>query len=215
MSPITRQHRRFAAVLTLVAFSVALGCFGYAAALALPASKSSQTKRALPVPKAQVAARELASVSGVRGKQEPRPVRIIIPAIGVSAPVIPLNLNRDGSLQVPKSFSKTGWFVGGPEPGENGPAVIVGHVDSKRGPAVFYRIRALRRGDQIKVVLKNKSVVRFVVQSGRRVPKNRFPTKLVYGRTKNPTLRLITCDGRFNQATGHYVDNYVVFAART
>lgn len=203
------------AVLTLVAFAVALGCFGYAAALALPANKSFQTKRALPVPSARVAARELASVSKVRGKQEPRPVRIIIPAIGVNAPIIPLNLNHNGTLQVPKSFRQTGWFVGGPEPGENGPAVIVGHVDSTRGPAIFYRIRGLHRGDRIKVVLKNKSVVQFVVQSGRKVPKKHFPTKLVYGRTKNPSLRLITCDGWFNHATGHYVDNYVVFAART
>jgi sortase (surface protein transpeptidase) len=210
-----RQHRPLVAVLTLVAFAAALGCFGYAAALALPATKSSQTRRALPVPSAHVAARELAGISNVRGKQEPRPVRIVIPAIGVNAPVIPLNLNRAGTLQVPKSFTQTGWFVGGPEPGENGPAVIVGHVDSTRGPAVFYRIRGLHRGDKINVVLRNKSVVRFVVQSGRRVPKKRFPTKLVYGRTKNPTLRLITCDGWFNRATGHYVDNYVVFAART
>jgi sortase (surface protein transpeptidase) len=142
----------------------------------------------------------------------PRPVRILIPAIGVSAPVIPLYLNRDRTLQVPDNFSQTGWFVGGPEPGENGAAVIVGHVDSKSGPAVFYRLRALRRGDRITVVLKNKSTVRFVVQSRIEVPKRHFPTKLVYGRTKGPTLRLITCDGAFDRSTGHYVDNAVVFA---
>jgi LPXTG-site transpeptidase (sortase) family protein len=215
MSPTTRQHRRFLAGLTLVAFALALGCFGVAAAFALEAIQPSpQTKRSLPLPSAQAVARA-AAVPAARGRQEPRPVRIVIPAIGVSAPVIPLYLNRNGTLQVPKSFSQTGWFVQGPEPGENGPAVIVGHVDSKSGPAVFWRLRALRRGDQIKVVLKNRSTVRFVVQSTRRVPKNHFPTKLVYGSTKGPTLRLITCDGRFDRSTGHYVDNYVVFAART
>jgi sortase (surface protein transpeptidase) len=143
----------------------------------------------------------------------PRPVRIIIPAIRVSAPVIPLGLNRDGSLQVPKSFSQSGWFQPGPEPGEYGAAVIVGHVDSKSGPGVFYRLRALRRGDVIKVVLKTGSTLRFVVRSGMTVPKKRFPTKLVYGKTNRPELRLITCDGAFDRSTGHYLNNYIVFAS--
>jgi LPXTG-site transpeptidase (sortase) family protein len=205
------------AALTLVAFGLALGCFGVAGALALQAGQpSAQTKRSLPLPSAQaVAGAAAAAVPNARGRQMPRPVRIVIPAIGVSAPVIPLHLNPNGTLQVPKSFSQTGWFVGGPEPGENGAAVIVGHVDSKSGPAVFWRLRALRRGDKIKVVLKTRSIVRFVVQSTRKVPKQHFPTKLVYGPTKGPTLRLITCDGRFDRSTGHYVDNYVVFAAGT
>jgi LPXTG-site transpeptidase (sortase) family protein len=215
MSPTTRQHRRWLAALTLVAFGLALGCFGVAGALALQAQQpSSQMKRLLPLPSAQAVARA-AAVPTARGRQEPRPVRIVIPAIGVSAPVIPLHLNRNGTLQVPKTISQTGWFVGGPEPGENGAAVIVGHVDSKSGPGVFWHLRALHRGDRIKVVLKNKSTVRFVVQSTRKVPKNHFPTKLVYGQTKGPALRLITCDGRFDRSTGHYVDNYVVFAAGT
>jgi sortase (surface protein transpeptidase) len=210
----TRQRRRWLAALTLVAFTVALGCFGFAGALALGAqSPPSQTRRSLPPPDAQAIARASAAPKAVRGRQMPRPVRIVIPAIGVSAPVIPLHLNRNRTLQVPKSFSQTGWFVGGPEPGENGAAVIVGHVDSKSGPGVFYRLRALRRGDLIKVVLKNRSTIRFVVRSTRKVPKKRFPTKLVYGRTNAPSLRLITCDGRFDRSTGHYVDNHVIFAA--
>jgi LPXTG-site transpeptidase (sortase) family protein len=210
----TRQRRRWLAALTLVAFTVALGCFGFAGALALGAqSPPSQTRRSLPPPDAQAIASASAAPKAASGRQMPRPVRIVIPAIAVSAPVIPLHLNRNRTLQVPKSFSQTGWFVGGPEPGENGAAVIVGHVDSKSGPAVFYRLRALRRGDVIKVVLKNKSTVRFVVRSTRKVPKKRFPTKLVYGKTKDPTLRLITCDGRFDRSTGHYVDNHLVFAS--
>jgi sortase (surface protein transpeptidase) len=210
----TRQRRRWLAALTLVAFTLALGSFAVAGALALGAqSRPSQTQRSLPPPDAQAIARVSSETRVVRARQMPRPVRIIIPAIGVSAPVIPLHLNRNRTLQVPKSFSQTGWFVGGPEPGENGAAVIVGHVDSKSGPGVFYRLRALRRGDLIKVVLKNKATVRFVVRSGREVPKKRFPTKLVYGKTKAPSLRLITCDGRFDRSTGHYVDNHVIFAA--
>jgi LPXTG-site transpeptidase (sortase) family protein len=207
--PIVRQRRRWLAALTLVALGLAIGCFGAATAFALHTQSDSQLQRALPSPDA----RAIVPVAKPRpGKQLPRPVRIAIPAIGVSAPVIPLYLNRDQTLQVPKAVSKTGWFVDGPEPGENGAAVIVGHVDSKNGPGVFYRLRALKRGDKINVVLKNKSTVRFVVLSGKKVPKNKFPTKLVYGKTPGPTLRLITCDGRFDRSTGHYVDNYVVFA---
>jgi LPXTG-site transpeptidase (sortase) family protein len=214
VNPTTRQHRHWLAALTVVALGLALGCFAVAGARALQARQpTAQTRRFLPPPSAQALARVAALPKGVQGRQMPRPVRVLIPAIGVSAPVIPLHLNRDRTLQVPKSFSQTGWFVGGPEPGENGAAVIAGHVDSKSGPAVFYRLRALRRGDQIKVVLKNKSTIRFVVQSMRKVSKKHFPTKLVYGKTTSPTLRLITCDGRFDRSTGHYVDNYVVFAA--
>jgi LPXTG-site transpeptidase (sortase) family protein len=214
MNPTTRQHRHSVAVLTVVALALGVGCFAVAGAYALEARQpGSQTQRSLPLPSPRAIARAAALPTATQGRQMPRPVRILIPAIGVSAPVIPLHLNRNKTLQVPKSFSQTGWFVGGPEPGETGAAVIVGHVDSTRGPAVFYRLRGLRRGDQIKVQLKNKSTVRFVVQSMRKVPKKHFPTKLVYGSTKGPTLRLITCDGRFDRSTGHYVDNYVVFAA--
>jgi sortase (surface protein transpeptidase) len=215
MDPMKRQRRPWLAALTVVAFGLGLGCFAVAGASALEERQpASQTQRSLPLPTAQAISRVAALPATPRGRQMPRPVRILIPAIAVSAPVIPLRLNRNRTLQVPKSFSQAGWFVGGPEPGENGAAVVVGHVDSKSGPAVFYRLRALRRGDQIKVVLKNKATVRFVVQSQRKVPKNHFPTKLVYGPTKGPTLRLITCDGRFDRSTGHYVDNYIVFATR-
>jgi sortase (surface protein transpeptidase) len=211
---MTRQHRSSLAVLTLVTFGLAAASFAVAGTRALDARPDTQTRRSLPLPSAlQVAHAAALPAGSARPRQMPRPVRIVIPAIGVSAPVIPLHLNRDRTLQVPKGVSQTGWFVGGPEPGENGAAVIVGHVDSYRGPGVFYRLRALRRGDAITVTLKNGSTLRFVVRGFRAAPKKRFPTKLVFGRTKSPTLRLITCDGAFDHATGHYVDNYVVFAA--
>ncbi len=206
------RQRRLVAALTLSALGVALGLFVAAGAFAFRGqSADPQLARALPAP-SPLAVPAHAAVAPKKRRQMPRPVRIVIPAIRVSAPVIPLHLNRDRTLQVPKVWTQAGWFVGGPEPGETGAAVIVGHVDSKSGPAVFYRLRALRRGDLIKVVLKNRSSVRFVVTTMRKVPKKRFPTTLVYGRTTTPTLRLITCDGRFDRSTGHYVDNYVVFA---
>jgi sortase (surface protein transpeptidase) len=142
----------------------------------------------------------------------PDPIRIVIPALGVSARILPLGLNADRTLQVPDSFSEAGWFRGGPEPGEPGPAVIVGHVDSVDGPGVFYRLRALRSGDVVKVMLENGWTVRYLARSHLATPKNDFPTKLVYGHTAKPTLRLITCDGQFDTSTGHFVDNYIVFA---
>jgi sortase (surface protein transpeptidase) len=142
-----------------------------------------------------------------------RPVRIAIPAIGVSAPVIPLGLNRDGTLEVPKRWDDAGWWTGGPEPGERGPAVIAGHVDSRTGPAVFFRLRELGRGDRIVVRRRDGSSVAFVVGRIAQYSKDHFPTARVYGRTAQPALRLITCSGEFDETSGHYLDNTVVFAS--
>jgi hypothetical protein len=145
----------------------------------------------------------------------PVPQFISIPAIAVRAPVTPLGLNSDGTLEVPSSFSETGWFRGGPEPGEPGASIVVGHVDSKAGPGVFYSLRALRRGDVIKISLEGGSIIRFTVRSSFSTPKQGFPTERVYRHEGAPTLELITCDGMFDQSTGHYVDNYVVVAKLT
>jgi sortase (surface protein transpeptidase) len=145
-------------------------------------------------------------------KQMPRPTRIVIPAIGVNAPVIKLGRNSDGTAEVPANFADAGWFEPGPEPGELGAAVILGHVDSKSGPGVFYRLPALRRGDRIRVVLANGKTLQFVVTGLMQAAKNRFPTKLVYRKTPRSTLRLVTCGGAFDTSSGHYLDNYIVFA---
>lgn len=142
----------------------------------------------------------------------PNPVRVVIPAIGVDARVVALGLNRDRTMEVPRNLSDAGWFMPGPEPGEQGAAVIVGHVNGKSGPGVFARLSQLRPGRVISVVLADGSSVRFVARSMIRVPKNRFPTDRVYARTAQPTLRVITCAGRLNPATGHHPDNYIVFA---
>jgi LPXTG-site transpeptidase (sortase) family protein len=142
------------------------------------------------------------------------PRRIDIPAIGVSAPVIALGLNPDGTLQTPSKWGDTGWYEPGPEPGEQGAAVIAGHVDSTTGPAVFYRLRALRIGDRIRVRRRDGSVVRFRVQRVESWPKSDFPTRRVYGPTHGSVLRLVTCAGNFNRSTGHYVDNTIVYATR-
>jgi hypothetical protein len=140
------------------------------------------------------------------------PVGIEIDAIGVSAPVIRLGLNPDGTLEVPTRFGDTGWWTGGARPGERGPAVIAGHVDSRSGPAVFFRLDRLRARDAIVVVRRDGSRVRFLVERTARYRKAAFPTAAVYGPTRVPTLRLITCSGAFDSASGHYVDNTVVYA---
>jgi hypothetical protein len=110
------------------------------------------------------------------------PARVEIPAIRVDAPLIRLGLDRQGALEVPKRFDEAGWWVGGARPGERGPAVIAGHVDSKSGPAVFYEIGRLRRGDAVIVRRRDGSRVRFTVQGSARYAKSRFPTRACTGR---------------------------------
>lgn len=134
-----------------------------------------------------------------------------IPSIAVDAPVVDLARDADGSLAVP-GWDDTGWWERGPEIGERGPAVIVGHVDSQQGPAVFHRLDELRPGDTVEVALDGGGTVRYTVDRTERFAKDAFPSLAVYGLTPGPELRLITCDGEFDTTTGHYVDNLVVFA---
>ena len=114
---------------------------------------------------------------------------------------------------MPTNFAHTGWFVEGPEPGERGAAVIVGHADSRAGPAVFFRLHELRRGAIIKIQLQGGNVVRYAAKSSITVSKSRSPTDRVYAQTRGPTLRLITCSGELDPATGEHPDNYIVFAS--
>ena len=159
-----------------------------------------------PGPQAQHAGTE-SSVRSVR------PVRVRIPAVGVDAPVVELGLNADDTLEVPADFDEAGWWTGGSEPGSPGPAVVVGHVDSHAGPAVFYDLRNLARGDVIELLNGSGNSVRFGVQRLERHSKDAFPTAAVYDDTRQSTLRLITCGGTFDSAARSYVDNVIVFAA--
>jgi hypothetical protein len=142
------------------------------------------------------------------------PVRLEVPAIGLSSPLVRLGLNRDGTMQVPDDFQVPGWFTGGPQPGQLGPAVIAGHVDSRTGPAVFYRLRDLRPGDQVRIVRADGLVVRFEVEALASYPKQALPDDQVYGATTAPVLRLITCAGSFDRARRSYRENLVVSAVR-
>lgn len=181
----------------------------------MPPSSQRRARPATTQAPSSVTAAWAAAGAGVAPAGEstgPEPVRIEIPSIGVSDPVEPLGLNGDGSLQVPADFGHTGWYTGRPVPGDVGPAVIVGHVDSRRGPAVFYRLRDLRPGAEVMVHRSDGSRVAFAVERSARHPKSNFPTEEVYGPTTERALRLITCGGTFDRTSRHYRDNIIVFA---
>jgi sortase (surface protein transpeptidase) len=144
------------------------------------------------------------------------PVRLVIPAIGVDAPVVGEGLDAQGALEAPPlaEHNLTGWYHGGPSPGEFGPAVIEGHVDSKAGPSVFYNLGRLTQGTQVQVIRADGRRAVFQVDSLEQVSKNAFPTRKVYGPLPYSGLRLITCGGTFNQSRGSYTDNIIVYAHR-
>jgi sortase (surface protein transpeptidase) len=143
----------------------------------------------------------------------PRPVRINIPTISVSAEVEPLHRAADGTLDTPPDWDDAGWYADGTVPGQRGPAVIVGHVDSAHdGPAVFYRLPRLQHGDDVLVETSDGQNHRFVVDTTRKFAKTKFPTDLVYGPTPLAELRLITCTGSFDRATRNYSEDLIVTA---
>lgn len=146
-----------------------------------------------------------------------KPVSLDIPAIGVHSALQYLGLTDQNTLQVPAPgphYNEAAWYKYSSTPGSLGPAVIMGHVDSAaEGPSVFFSLGDLRPGDKVRVTRADGLVADFRVDGVRHYPKDHFPTLLVYGNTDHAALRLITCGGPFDYATGHYVDNIVVFAS--
>jgi LPXTG-site transpeptidase (sortase) family protein len=142
------------------------------------------------------------------------PVSIRIPGISVDAPVMEVGKNADGTVQVPPldAHNLTGWYRYGPAPGQRGPAVILGHVDSLTGISVFFYLKDLHAGDRVYVSLADGKVATFSVDGVQKVAKDAFPTASIYGKAAYPSLRLITCGGPFDRATGHYLDNIIVYA---
>ncbi|WP_344467956.1 class F sortase [Kitasatospora kazusensis] len=141
------------------------------------------------------------------------PVRLVIPGIGVDAPVESGGLNADGTVEVPPldQPGQVDWYRNGPAPGQTGPAVLLGHLDTRKGPAVFGRLLKLKPGDRIDIRRQDGSTVSYRVRELREFPKSGFPTQLVYGETDTAQLRLITCGGTLG-GNGHYSDNIIVFA---
>jgi Sortase domain len=143
-----------------------------------------------------------------------RPVDLVIPAIGVRTRLIKLKLTTRGTLQVPASTSVAGWYTGSSRPGALGPAVIVGHIDSRTGPGIFFRLDLLHAGDRIYVKRADGTIAIFRVTSVQMYPKDQFPTMAVYGPTPDAELRLITCGGAFDRGGGAYLSNVVVYATQ-
>jgi hypothetical protein len=176
---------------------------------------------------ATVTTREPRGVDAVRGFHSVRtyrptavPVRLRIPSIGVDTGLQRLGRDGHGAVEVPggpHKWDEAGWYEGpgGTRPGDPGSAVMLGHVDSKRGPAVFYRLRELHPGDPITVARADGTTARFAVDRVEQYPKTRFPTDDVYYPTLTPKLRLVTCGGSFDFASGHYRSNVIVFASLT
>ncbi len=219
-------------MLALVVAALLGGCGGHAAAgtgatgpapvpaaaADLPVPRSGGTRlltpSARPAPPPKPSGFEVASLpSSVRVPGPPAPpVRLSIPAIGVATPLDRLGLAADGGMEVPGDFARAGWFSAGAVPGQQGPAVIAGHVDSRTGPAVFYRLRELKPGDRVEVERADGVRLRFEVEGRAQYHKVSLPTEAVFGPVPVPALRLVTCGGSFDRSRGSYRDNLVVFA---
>jgi hypothetical protein len=151
--------------------------------------------------------------AAVPGAARSTPVELRVPAIGLAVAVSALGLNPDRTVEVPTDFQRPGWFQLGPSPGERGSAVILGHVDSYRGPAVFFRLRTLKKGDDVEVALADGAVTHFVVTEVATYPKNAFPAQQVYGPHGYSALQLVTCGGEFDPVARSYRSNVVAFTS--
>lgn len=142
------------------------------------------------------------------------PTAVRIPKIGVSSNLVSLGLAGDGTLQVPTDFSKAGWYTSGAYPGEadEPPALIVGHVDNYKGPAIFFRLKELSVGDRVLVPRADGTTATFVVYRTANYVKSSFPAQSVYAATGRPELRLITCTGQFDSNARSYLSNFVAYA---
>jgi sortase (surface protein transpeptidase) len=212
--PARRGRRSLIAAAALGA--AGLACLGLVASQAShhtePPVSSTSSQSTTQAPAAAPSATRRAALV----MQASRPATLSIPAIGVRSRVQSLGQNADSSIEVPAvgpHYDEAGWYRYSPTPGELGPSIVVGHVDSaKSGPSVFYRLGELRAKDRVSISRADGSVAIFAVTAVRRYPKNAFPTQLVYGNTTDSELRLLTCGGPFDKKTGHFEDNIVVFA---
>jgi Sortase domain len=144
----------------------------------------------------------------------PGPSTLSIPRIGVRAAIVGVGRKPNGAMETPDP-DKVGWYRFGPRPGQPGPAVLVGHVDTKTRAAVFHRLRQLRPGDEILVGQADGTTTRFLVGRLEQHPKDALPTSRIWRKADRPLLRLITCAGSFDHATGHYRDNLIIYASPT
>lgn len=151
-------------------------------------------------------------VLAIKPSNIPDPSLLAIPSLKITAPFESLGLNANRTIEVPKNYMGVGWFVYGAKPGEVGASVVVGHLDSVWGSAVFANLSKIKPGDEIFITRTDDSIVTYRVDSIQKFSQSNFPTKMVYGFISYPGLRLITCSGTWDKRAGHYSDNLVVFA---
>jgi sortase (surface protein transpeptidase) len=203
--------KRQAAFVVVAAGLIVAGAGGAGLALTRhPVAQHYPAATALPAPTGPIEA-----VPEEQSAQVSKPVSLTIPSIGVQTGLVHLGLTASGALQVPPTTTVAGWYTGSPPPGAVGSAVIAGHIDSVAGPGVFYHLSSLRPGDRVYVRRADGSLAVFRVTVVRSYLKDAFPTGDVYGPVPDAELRLITCGGTFDYATGHYVSNTVVYAVET
>ncbi|WP_098025523.1 class F sortase [Streptomyces sp. st115] len=208
-SPSRTPHRfrRTAALLTAVTACVALaGCSSAEPSAATAAAASASAR--------DEAGSGSTTPSRTDEPERSAPTEVSIPSIGVRSTLMELGLNADGTVEVPPAEKgmTAGWYSGGATPGAPGPAVLIGHNDTRFGRAVFHDLKKIREGAEVLVRDGAGRTLRFTVTGKEAVSKKAFPTEKVYGPTKDSTLRLITCDGEFD-AEGHPVDNLIVYGA--
>jgi sortase (surface protein transpeptidase) len=209
ISPIRLVRRPAAAVALLV------GLLAAGASVAGLAVASQTGRPAVPVGRPTLIPVPLgrqAPVPQPSPQQVPEPVGLTIPSIGVRTGLVHLGLTPSGALQVPATTAVAGWYTGSARPGAIGAAVIAGHIDSVSGPGVFFRLRLLRPGERVYVRRSDGSLAVFEVTAVHSYLKTQFPTVAVYGPVPDAELRLITCGGTFDYATGHYLSNVIVYA---
>jgi hypothetical protein len=206
-----RRPRPSTAVRLLVAAGLVAGAVALLSPPAPPAAEAGT-----PTPRGAGSTAPLTVVPGDVGTAgAAEPVRLRVPAIGVDSPLALLGVDPAGALVPPADPDQAGWFTGGPAPGDIGPAVIAGHVDSASRPAVFSRLPELAPGDEVLVDRADGTAARFTVTGVGRYPKSEFPTEAVYGPTPRAELRLVTCGGDFDRSRRSYTDNVVVTARLT
>jgi LPXTG-site transpeptidase (sortase) family protein len=221
------RHRRPVVARAWTATSAVLAAAGVGAIVLMPGDPGSArldvpaaatpppvaaSVEAAPTAPASVAPASVVPATAARELPRSEPVAVRIPALGVRSRVMQLGLERDGSMEVPPGAYPVGWYEGSPTPGQLGPSVLAGHVDWEGEHGAFYGLRELRSGDTVQIERTDGTVATFRVDRVEVHEKDEFPSDEVYGDLDHAGLRLITCGGAFDEDTGDYLGNVIVFA---
>ncbi|MEU8699093.1 class F sortase [Streptomyces sp. NPDC048680] len=205
------------ACLALTALIALTGCSDASPAKSSAAAGSTESAATTrtPAPGPGTASASTSGSSSSSSKSASPPVHVSIPSLGINSAVMRLGLNPDRSVEVPPADKgmTVGWYTGGSVPGQPGPAVLIGHNDTRYGRAVFHDLKKIAKGADIAVRDDRGTEIHFQVTGRETASKKAFPTSRVYGKTEARALRLITCDGSFD-AAGHPVDNLIVYAEK-